>query len=164
MRPIVRITIRTSRGASPTAAMPGPGGEAEALGLRPGVADHEGRGHRGRGEDRAGVEAGRHAAGRDADVDDALAGPVEDRVHEGAELRRLAGRPRERAVEQVEDAADDQRGRPATSQACMPAATAATIAIPKPISVRGSGVRPSRPKRDARSAWRGRGRAGAAPG
>ena len=82
-------------------------GEAEALGLRPGVADHEGRGERGRRQDGAEVEAGVDAAPGDADVDDALAPAVEDRVHERAELRRLAGRPGEGAVEEVEDAAED---------------------------------------------------------
>ena len=103
------------------------------------------------------------AAGGDADVDDALAGPIEDRVHEGAELRGLAGRPREGAVEQVEDAADDQREDRPASQACCAAATAATIAIPKPISVRWFGVSPSRPKPTAigvarpRTRWRSSG-------
>ena len=46
-------------------------------------------------------------AGDDADVHDDLAPAVEDAVHERAERADLAGRPGERAVEHVEDAADE---------------------------------------------------------
>ena len=46
-------------------------------------------------------------AGDDADVDDDLAPAVEDAVHERPELADLAGRAGERAVEHVEDAADE---------------------------------------------------------
>ena len=63
-------------------------------------------------------------------------------------LRRLAGRPGERAVEEVEDAAEDdedagERARPAAA-----ATIAATTAIPKPIRVSAFGVSPSRPERE----------------
>ncbi len=103
------ITSRTSRGMTPTAAMPGAGGEAEALGLRPGVADHERRAHGAGGrEDRRRPDVrARQRADDDAEVDDGLAPAVEDRVHERAELADLAGRPGQRAVEHVEDAADE---------------------------------------------------------
>ena len=58
----------------------------------------------------------------DAEVDDRLAPAIEDGVHERAELADLARRPGERAVEHVEDAAEEdddaadepELGRPAT--------------------------------------------------
>ena len=89
--------------------------EAEALRLRPRVADHDGRAEGRRGEQRAVGDPDRLEAGRDAEVDDHLAGAVEDRVHERAEVADPAGRPGERAVEHVEDAAqedDDAAGEP----------------------------------------------------
>ena len=100
--------MRTSRGREADGGHARAGREAEALGLRAGVADHERGGHRRGREDRAERGSRRRAQPQhDAEVDDALAPAVEDRVHERAELRRLAGRPGERAVEQVEDAAED---------------------------------------------------------
>src|SRR5262245_3280241 len=81
--------------------------EAEALRLRPGIADHDGRGEsRGR-KDRAGAKASGHAAVRDSDVDHALAPAVEHRVHERPEPIDAPGRPREGAVEQIERATEE---------------------------------------------------------
>ena len=67
------MTRRISRGMTPTAAMPVPAREAEALGLGARVADHERRAHRGRGEDGASSKPGAGSAGHDAEVDDDLA-------------------------------------------------------------------------------------------
>ena len=91
------MTIRTSRGARPDVGHAGPGREAQALGLGPGVADHERRDHRGGGEDDGAVESRElQGAPRGCRVDDALAPAVEVGVHERAELADLAGRPGER--------------------------------------------------------------------
>ena len=60
---------------------------------------------------------------RDARVDEVLAGPVERRVEEGTELRGLAGRSGERAVEEVEDAErehEDARDEPQLGAAAAP--------------------------------------------
>ena len=75
-RPSVRIDEPDlARGMTPTAAMPVPGGEAEALGLRPGVADHERGAHRGGGQARRpGRSRPRRQPDDDAEVDDRLAG------------------------------------------------------------------------------------------
>ena len=132
-------------------------GEAQALGLGAGVADHERGDHRrGRRGSAPSVEAGVRSR-QDADVDDPLAPAVEDRVHERAEpadacrsparARRRRGRRRRRR----------RRGCPASSQAWAPAATAATIAMPKPMSVSALGVRPEPAEARARSARRCRG-------
>src|SRR4029077_5514008 len=89
---------------------PRPGRESEAFALGAGVADHEGHAHGGRPQDDHGVRAARggpRATDDDADVDDHLAPAIEDRVHEGPERADLAGRPRERAIEHVERAADE---------------------------------------------------------
>ena len=87
--PIGRITSLTSRGMIPTAAMPVPGREAETLGLRPDVAHHECGAHRRGGEDRDTLVAAQDRAGDDAEVDDRLAPPVEDGIHERAERLTL---------------------------------------------------------------------------
>jgi len=84
-------------------------GEAQALGLGAGVADHERRGHGGGSEDGPEVEPAGQAPPGDAHVDDALAPPVEHRVHERPQPADPARRPRERAVEQVEHAAEDHQ-------------------------------------------------------
>ena len=84
-----------------------PGGEAETLGLRPHVAHHERGAHRRGGEDRDTLVTAQDRTSGDAEVDDGLTPPVEDGVHEGPEPADLAGRPGERAVEHVEDAADE---------------------------------------------------------
>ena len=73
-------------------------------------------------------------------------GPVEDRVEERAEPADLVRGPGEGAVEQVEDAADDdeqsgQRPRPAARPRSR-----RRPEIPKPMTVSALGVRPSRPK------------------
>ena len=165
-RPTVRITIRTSRGASPTAAMPVPLREAEALGLGPGVADHEGRGH--------GAAAARTAPARrsqpsaqpasDADVDDASPAAIEDRVHERAELAtpcRSPGRARRRTGRSTPPTISEDAGDRASS-----AGRGDRGDDRDPEADQRQGVRrqadPARTRR--RSAWRCRGRAGAAQG
>ena len=70
------------------------------------IADHECRSHGRRGEDGALAKAGERAGDDDADEDDPLAPAIEDRVHERAEPARIAGGARERAVEHVEDATE----------------------------------------------------------
>ena len=97
-------------------------------------------------------------AEQDADVDDALAPAVEDRVHERAELADLVGRPCQRAVEQVEDAAehDQEAGEDPRLDARR---DAATQAMRKPMTVSALGDRPSRPRPTAIGVMRPRTRA-----
>ena len=83
------------------------GGEAVGIRLGPRVADHDRGAQGGGGEERPVGDADGLQRGHDADVHDDLAGAVEDAVHERAEGAGLAGRPGERAVEHVEDAADE---------------------------------------------------------
>ena len=73
------MTRRTSRGMTPTAAIPVPAREPEALGLGPGVADHERRAHRRRGEDGDGsTMPARLPPTTMPEVDDRLAPAIED--------------------------------------------------------------------------------------
>ena len=103
----MRTTAGPRAGARPTLAMPVPGGEAQALGLRAGVADHEREArHRRGGEDAPASTPASDAAGDDADVDEAS--PQRSKTESmNAPSGCLAGRARERAVEQVEDATDE---------------------------------------------------------
>src|SRR5205823_5063757 len=92
------------------AADPDVAAQAERLRAGTRVADEERAGDGGEGEPDADevVVAGEDE--RDRPEDDALAHAVGRRVEEGAERRSLAARPGERAVEDVEDRADDEDG------------------------------------------------------
>ena len=106
---------RGGRGAPRRGATPDVAADADDLGLGAGVGDDGGEGDAETGEagDRRGARD--RGAERDARVDEVLAGPVERRVEEGPELRRLAGRPSQGAIEEIEDAErehEDARDEP----------------------------------------------------
>src|SRR6185436_21072581 len=83
--------------------------EPERLRLRAGVRDEERAGDREGGDgDREEVPLPREDV-RHGGEHEPLADAVDERVEEGAEGRLLATDPRERAVEDVEDGADDER-------------------------------------------------------
>src|SRR5919199_6449281 len=82
--------------------------QAERLGASAGVADEERARDGPEGEADADEIVVPGEDERDRAEDDALADAVGGRVEEGAEGRALAARPRERAVEDVEDRADDE--------------------------------------------------------
>src|SRR5919201_869447 len=82
--------------------------QPERLRARTGVADEERAGDGGEGEADADEVAVARKDERNRAEDDAFADAVGGRVEEGAEGRPLPARPRERAVEDVEDRADEE--------------------------------------------------------
>ena len=148
--PTVRITRRTSRGARPDVGHALARGEAQALRTGAGVADHE-RGEHGRGrEDDRAREAGVHGTPDDADVDDALAPPVEGGVEEAADACETRLVARASAPSNRSKTPPKITRSPAASQAWSPAAIAATTAMRKPMTVSAFGVKPepAEPDRD----------------
>jgi hypothetical protein len=102
-------------GHDPDCCHAGPGGEAEAFGLGPDVADQERAGHRRASERGAVRPAAGVEAGDEPHIDERFAPPIEYAVHERPEAADAARRPGERAIEHVEDAAgedDDSAGQP----------------------------------------------------
>src|SRR5918995_1586498 len=83
--------------------------DPEAFRLRPRVRNEEGAAERRDGERERELLAVAHEDERDRAEHHSLADAVERRVEEAAERGLLATRPRERAVEDVEDRADDER-------------------------------------------------------
>ena len=78
--------------------------DADDLGLGAGVGDHGSERDGETGEAGDGGEPRDRGTERDARVGKVLAGPVERRVEERPELRRLAGRASQCAIEEIEDA------------------------------------------------------------
>ena len=147
------------------AAMPDARREAEALGLGPGVADHERRGHRGRREDRARREVGRGAARRRcrrrrrprparSKTESMNAPSLLTPGRSPGRARRRTCRRRRRRGRRGRRRASLLRGRDG----------APTIAIPKPMSVRRVRASGRAGPCRARSGSRRRGRGRAAPG
>ena len=127
------MTIRTSRGARPTFAMPVPG-EAEALRLRAGVADHE-RGRHGRRR-RGPRPAMKPAAPCSRPRCRCRRSPRRRGRRSSRGRRRTAwpGPWRGRACRRTGRRCRSRgRGRPRASQDCVAAAKAATHVPTKPI-------------------------------
>jgi hypothetical protein len=85
--------------------------EADQLGLRARVRNEEGTGDRRDAEDDGDVVAGAREHEGDCREHEPFADPVGERVEELAERRRLVALTGERAVEDVEDRADDEERR-----------------------------------------------------
>ena len=143
------MTRRTSRGMTPTAAMPVPLGEPEALRLRPGVADHERRAHRRRSEDGDGLRCRadprrRRCRGRRPPR------PQRSKT-ESMKAPSLLTLPVARASvpSNMSKAPPMKMTSPPTSHACVASRTAPTTVIPNPMRVRPSGVSPTRPMASA---------------
>ena len=135
IRPIDRrITRRTSRGMTPTAAMPVPWREAEALGLGPGVADHERGAHGGRREDGTRESARDDGADDDAEVDDRFArrSKTESR---NAPSRLTLPVARASAPSNRSKTPPTKHETPPTIQRWRPRRSRRSTVIPKPIRV-----------------------------
>ena len=99
-------TTRSAREPSPTSPRrPSASAFARAYGHEEGAGDRDDR------EDDRDVVSGAREDERDRSEHRALADAVGGRVEEGAERRRLPAGARERAVEDVEDRADDEDAR-----------------------------------------------------
>src|SRR4051794_9957172 len=85
--------------------------EADQLSLRPGVGDEERPGDRCDADGDADVVTRAREDKGDRGEDESLADPVGERIEELAKRRGLVALPRERAVEDVEDRADDEEAR-----------------------------------------------------